>query len=131
MEVMTTFIREHSPAREEPASGDPTHARVQADIQDALSVIRRRDPRRDLGQIRLPEGNLADADLTGADLTLTDLTGARLSKANLAGAALRGALLRGAFMVGAFMVGVDLSSALLTGTRGRHLADRRVSPTLT
>jgi uncharacterized protein YjbI with pentapeptide repeats len=125
IEVLTTFIREHSPASEVFAGSDTTRApRVQADIQAALSVIRRRDPRRDIGHITLSETNLASADLTGVDLTGADLTGAHLADTSLSGAHMAHARMAHAILTGAHLVGVDLTDADLTGAdlTGAHLA---------
>jgi hypothetical protein len=143
MEVLTAFIRD--PTREPwppPDAGSPEQKRsTRPDVQAALTVVGRRDAKRDIRRIDLTRADLTRADLTrvdlrrailyGADLTgaaLTiawDLTGADLTNAadltgaDLTGAHLTGAHLEGAFLDGAFLARADLAGADL---RGAHLA---------
>jgi len=85
MEVLTAFIREHSREQPSPDPGGPEQERsTRPDVQAALTVIGRRDARRDIRLI-----DLTGADLTAAVLTRVDLTGAVLSRADLTGADLR------------------------------------------
>ena len=94
MEVLATFVREHS--REtwpEPAPDDHRQERsTRPDVQAALTVIGRNPGHR----VDLRGADLTRADLTGADLTGADLTGADLIGADLTGADLSGAILWGA-----------------------------------
>jgi uncharacterized protein YjbI with pentapeptide repeats len=135
MEVLTAFIREHS--REQwpvSAADSPELERLtRPDVQAAVTVIGRRDVRRDILPIDLTGANLPSATLTGARirgalLTGADLTGARirgalLTGADLTGARIRGALLTGADLTDAYLIGADLSGADLSGTdlSGAHL----------
>ena len=98
-----------------------------ADIQAALTVLGRRDPRHDgTTRIDLQRTDLAGADLGGARLAgaylsrtnvrkaylhEADLGGAWLHDTDLSEADLSGADLRDAFLGGADLVGADLSTA--------------------
>ena len=100
VEVLAAFIREHSheqwPPPDHPASREQEPS-VRPDVQAAITVIRRRDPSRDIQPIDLKRArltcanlagtNLIAACLTGADLTGADLTGVRLNDADLSGQA--------------------------------------------
>jgi hypothetical protein len=124
MEVLTAFIREHS--REQwPLSEhdtDPTPPRtIRPDVQAVVTVVGRRDRRRDIRgrRIDLAGAVLIDAHLTSADLTDAilfgaDLTGAHLGSADLTGAYLGSANLTGAILFGAILTGANLTSANLT-----------------
>jgi hypothetical protein len=84
MEVLTAFIREHSSgwvlhAVETPDGPQPPET-ARPDIQTALSVIGRRNTKRDIRPV-----DLRSADLRGADLSGLNLRGANLSRVNLAG----------------------------------------------
>jgi hypothetical protein len=145
MEVLATFIREHSheqrPVAESPDAHVAEHI-TRPDVQAVLNVLGRRAASYDLRPIDLTGANLAGADLTGAllvrvDLTGTDLTGAdlygadlsgarfvradlthaRLSGVRLSGADLTHARLSGVDLYGADLSGADLSGADLTGAR--------------
>ena len=148
MEVLATFIREHS--HEQQVVAESADARVPEhvtwpDVQAALSVIGHRAAAYDRRPLDLRGANLAGADLSGAllvrvDFTGTDLaradfygadlSGARFVRANLTGAALSGARLTGAdlthaSLAGADLYGVDLSGADLSGAdlTGARLTD--------
>jgi hypothetical protein len=114
MEVLTAFIREHS--REQwppPDTGSPEQERLtRPDVQAALSVVGRRDAKRDIRRIDLRRATLAGADLYGAHLDSAILRGATLTRADLTRANLRGADLTDATLTGA-----DLTDADLTGVR--------------
>ena len=125
MEVLTAFIREHS--REQWPPSDPRRPephRYRPDVQAAVTVVGRRDARRDIRQIDLAGANLglanlAGANLTGANLFLAHLDaayliGADLGLANLAGASLAEAVLTGATLAGAKLTSADLTRADLT-----------------
>jgi uncharacterized protein YjbI with pentapeptide repeats len=117
MEVLAAFIREHSheqwplPATDDP--GDAPRRATRPDVQAAVTVIVRRDRRRDRDLI-----NLARADLTGAELGNADLGGIRLGEANLShaqfnAANLTGAMLPIANLTGAYFISANLTGALL------------------
>lgn len=99
MEVLTAFIRE-PPNEPPPDLGRPGARSTRPDVQAAVIVVGRRDPKRDLRRI----------DLGGASLT-----GARLSRANLSRAYLGYADLTNAKFSGADLTGADFTNANLTG----------------
>ena len=88
MEVLTAFVREHShePWSAAAAGTGATGRLMRPDVEAAITVIRRRDARRDRHPVDLYGAVLRGADLTGADLTA----------ANLLAADLRGTVLRSA-----------------------------------
>jgi uncharacterized protein YjbI with pentapeptide repeats len=160
MEVLTAFVREHSrepwPPPDSPrttwitwrgrfrAGGQPQERFTRPDIQAAVTVLGRRDARRDtqpmhlhgadltgadlraahLGGADFTEATLRDTDLTGADLagadlrdadlTRADLTEATPRRADLGGADLTEATLRSADLRGADLHATTLTSATLT-----------------
>ena len=131
MEVLTAFIREHS--REEWMSPNPYSQKqeqtTRPDVQAALTVIGRRDVKRDIRRIRLMYVDLTRADLTNANLAgqllfRANLTGASLADANLAGANLEQVNLTGAYTSGASLPNAKLDLANLTGANliGANLA---------
>ena len=141
MEVLTAYVREKAPRREEDtqksAETPPT------DIQTILTVIGRRETtgndrandRLDLRRTQLAGAYLSEADLSGAflyraNLVEVNLSGAYLSKADLSGGTtilggtdLSGALLSEADLRGANLSEIDLSGANLRGAdlRGAFL----------
>ena len=142
MEVLTAFIRVHSP-EQWPAAGPATDFRptqipklgppprsTRPDVQAAVTVIGRRISRNDregidLGGAILIAAILTDADLRGAWLRGAiligailgdaDLRAADLGDADLRAADLTDADLRGAWLRGADLTGADLTGADLTG----------------
>jgi len=108
MEVLTAFIREHS--REPwplPDSGGQEGPRSpRPDVQAAVTVVGRRDAKRDISPI-----DLTGADLIGANFTRADLGGANLSGADLTSATLIGTNLGGANLAGAILTRADLTRA--------------------
>jgi len=125
MEVLTAFIRLHShdewslPA-DQGRTWLPRHGSLvqrpalRPDIQLALTVVARRDSKRDIRVI-----DLTGADLTGAELPDADLVGGALSyvdftDANLSDAALTGAYLYRAKFSGAYLGRADLAETVLT-----------------
>ncbi len=133
MEVLTAFIREHSDEqRTPPGTGDQKRdPSIRPDVQAAVTVVGRRDAKRDIRPLdlrgaklicaillranlasanllraNLTGANLVGADLAGAHLVSADLTGAGLMSANLAGVDLTGADVKGAYLVGANLTGV-------------------------
>jgi uncharacterized protein YjbI with pentapeptide repeats/membrane protein YdbS with pleckstrin-like domain len=131
MAVLAAFVREQSRGRWPPvddqSGADVPPRTTRPDVQAAVAVIGRRDPKNDRQVVNLNSANLTDADLTGAqlagakvndaDLTRADLTGADLTRADLTGADLTGAQLNGADLTGAQLNGADLTGADLTSAR--------------
>ena len=114
MEVLTAFIREHchEPWPPPDPGGREPERSTRPDVQAALTVIGRRDAKRDIQPM----------DLTGTDLTRADLHGANFTRADLGGADLTGADLHGADLTGANLgradlTGADLGRADLTRAR--------------
>ena len=142
IEVLTTFVREHSreqwPPPDSPRTtwttwrgrfrtgSRPQERFTRPDVQAAVTVLGRRDARRDMQPIHLNGADLTGADLTdaklgGADLTEAILRDADLTRADLTGATLRDAdLTRADFteatLRSAGLGGTDLSEATLRGT---------------
>jgi uncharacterized protein YjbI with pentapeptide repeats len=114
MEVLSAFTREHSHEPWPLPGPDDEDADLveftRPDIQAALTVVRRRDVKHDIGSI-----DLTRADLTRADLTDAFLGSADLHDADLTGAQLTGAQLTGAQLTHAYLTGADLHDADLTG----------------
>ena len=115
MEVLTAFIRRRSTEQWPPPGQSQTTRFTRPDIQAAVTVVGRRDVKRDipgrpidLYHAILIRANLNGANLRHATLTRADLTGAYLYGAILADADLRDAALGGV---------LRLDSADLTGTR--------------
>jgi hypothetical protein len=112
MEVLTAFVRERSHKQRPPvdnqSGADVPLRATRPEVQAAVAVVGRRDPKNDRQTV-----NLNAADLTGADLTGADLTGAKLNGADLTRADLTGADLTGAKLAGANLTGADLTSARL------------------
>ena len=115
MEVLTAFIREHSrEAWPPPDSGGREPERsTRPDVQAALTVVGRRDAKRDIQPMNLTGTDLARADLHDANFTRADLGGADLTGANLHGANLTGANLGRADLTGANLGRADLTRARL------------------
>ncbi len=140
MEVLTAFIREHSPKPWPP--GDYADIRAEqpipSDVKAAISVVGRRDAKRDTGPLdltgtdligaRLYGADLSRARLRGADLIWADLRGSELRDAYLDAADLRRAYLDGADLRGAYLTGADLRGADLTGAdlTGAGLGDAQL-----
>lgn len=141
MEVLTAFVREHSPAEykkmeprttndlesHDPGSDKPEEG-VREDIQAALSAIDRRKwvkqeklghviklSRSFLKKANLSGSNLSGAYLIGTNLSGAGLVGAILNRANLSGANLGGANLREADLREANLIGANLFVADLIG----------------
>jgi hypothetical protein len=93
MEVLTTFVREHSreqwPPPDSPRTtwitwrgrfrtgGRQQERFTRPDVQAAVTVLGRREAQRDIQRIHLNGADLTGADLTGATLTEATLTGAK------------------------------------------------------
>ncbi|MFI6513617.1 pentapeptide repeat-containing protein [Streptosporangium sp. NPDC050855] len=122
MEVLVTFVREHSRDAETDEAGEvrPRGPELRTDLQAALTVIGRRTVTHDIPHTRinltgahLAGANLIRAHLTDADLTGATLTSARLDRANLTGATLFGVNLTGANLFGATLANTRLEDASL------------------
>jgi Pentapeptide repeats (8 copies) len=132
MAVLAAFIREHSrepwPVPEPVIVPGRTDPFPRPDVQAALTVIGRRDARRDREAIDLtaavlPRALLFDTDLTrvrlvDADLSWTDLTSVNIARAKLDGAKLDGVRWPVGLAVPAGWM-LDASSGRLK--RGEHL----------
>jgi Pentapeptide repeats (8 copies) len=78
MEVLGAFVREHSPEPWLPPADDEegaeaTNTATRPDVQAAITVIGRRNPRHDGRPVNLAGSNLTAADLHSADLRGADL----------------------------------------------------------
>ena len=116
MEVLTAFIREHS--REQWPLPDPDGQEqgrsTRPDIRAAVTVVRRRDQKRDIQPIDLTGAFLVGADLTGTTLSRANLSDVNLGQADLTHADLTQADLRGANLTRADLTGTTLSRANLS-----------------
>jgi Pentapeptide repeats (8 copies) len=111
LQAITAFIREQSPVSQN--GSDVTAA---PSIQDAVALLRERNPAHDGGlPIDLSNANLAGTDLTGINLVNANLANIDLADANLANARLNGAVLSYAYLGEATITGADLSAAQLNG----------------
>lgn len=117
MEVLTAFLREHSPRWQGASDGHALDEaeKVGADIQAVATVLGRRVLEHEVGSgLGL---NLRGVDLRGVELRGASLAGADLAAANLQGAFLREANLQGADLERADLRGeTDLAAANLAGT---------------
>jgi hypothetical protein len=153
-EVLFAFIRDHAPTD---CRKSPDHPAT--DVQAALTVLGRRDPKRDQNKVRsdlnracligadltganLPRVNLAFTDLTcarlpgvhleHANLTLTQLGDADLTDATLTDATLTDTVLNDAFLTRANLTGATLNHVNLTRaqvTRQQLAAAKRLIAT--
>jgi hypothetical protein len=110
MEVLSTFIREHSNA---PSVG----AKPQSfpDVQTALTVVGRRKIEHDIRHIDLHGANLTYMDLRHADLRNANLSGANFAIATLDFADFRNAILTGAHLTSLDLADANFAEADLTG----------------
>jgi hypothetical protein len=111
MEILITHVKENARLTEQLKLEDSQ--KVAADIQAALTVIKRRNTsrERDPFLIDLSDTNLARADLSRGAFTHSDFSRACLVGANLAGADLERAVLEGADCRDAYVGGADLLGA--------------------
>ena len=121
MEVLTAFIRVHSNQKLPPS--DPGSQGLERfsprDVQAAVTVIGRRDVKRDIQPLHLTRVDLRGANLRKADLTGANLTGAQLSRAHLRDAHLCDSRLCDADLSGARLFGADLTRANLRDAKLR------------
>ena len=117
MEVLSAFIREHSHEAWPPSDHPASPAQIRStgpDVQAAVTVVGRRDAKRDVERINLRRADFTRANLTGADLSRANLSRAHLTGADLTGADLTGANLTGANLLFARLTHADLSRADLS-----------------
>jgi hypothetical protein len=133
MEVLTAFVREHSPVSVRPSRPDGAEPErsPQADVQAALTVVGRLtmagrgDPERDIRPIDLAGAALAGAKLPhGAHLAGAKLAGVNLSGVDLGGADLTRADLTDAILIRAVLGPVELTDAELAEAELPHDAYR-------
>ena len=115
MEVLSAYVREHAPLPMCTSTASSEHPAT--DVQAILTVLARRDQKRDddaldLNNTCLRSAVLGSSSLVGADLGGTDLSGAHLAVADLSGANLSGADLGAADLTTADLTTADLSGAL-------------------
>jgi hypothetical protein len=133
MEILTAYVREHAPWKEEEQRSQPMLA---LDIQAILTVLGRRtrtyckgeDDRLDLARTDLCGALIGGTHLEGANLTETHLERANLSGAHLEDAILMYTHLEDALLItarlgraslmGAHLEGADLGGVNLKGVRG-------------
>ncbi len=115
MEVLAAFIREHSRKQWMPPLTDVPGAGRSArpDVQAALTVIGRRDTKRDIRRIDLSRTDLSGANLYDADLSGTLLVGTTFTGADLVGARFVGAILLGAHLDGPDLMRASFADAVL------------------
>lgn len=128
MEILTSFIRRNSPlplkinklSKDERQKSLKKLSDVTIDVQAALTVIRRRDPKQDkfeqdsaLTSLDLSFSNLGGANLSNTNLKKANLFGANLARADLSNTNLEGANLFGANLEMADLRGANLRSAEL------------------
>jgi uncharacterized protein YjbI with pentapeptide repeats len=122
IELLTAYVRENSPAKQETTK---VNATVKGDIQAILTVIGKRKHSYRTGEIKhlnlsktnlkatnLSRAKLSGANLTRADLSRADLSWANLTKADLSWATLNGTNLSKAILPGALLPGTILPGAI-------------------
>ncbi|MBD2295710.1 pentapeptide repeat-containing protein [Anabaena sphaerica FACHB-251] len=130
MDMLTNFVRNKAAnlCPEEVMSN--TSVNTRSLIQAAITVIGRRDTKKDPEneQIDLSYTDLRGLNLQGANLEQTNLYQANLSQANLADANLSGAILSAANLSGANLSAADLSGAILSAAnlRGADLSGAKL-----
>ena len=121
MEVLTAFVRENAPVKKDKKKAGKAKPlikseeieqkpKLKTDIQAALTVIGRRNPKNDAKNQWL---DLRNIDIRGADLTKAEMQEANLMEANLQWVVFEEAKLQGAFFSGANLRRADLSEANL------------------
>jgi len=127
MQLLPAYVREQAPWPPAQAPWPPAHPertvsagklRPATDVQAALTVLGRRNPRRDYPGTQL---RLSDVDLRGANLREGRFEGARLRRTNLERAHLEGARLEGAELRSAHLGGADLEPDRILRIDGAHL----------
>ncbi|TLY24243.1 MAG: pentapeptide repeat-containing protein [Nitrospirae bacterium] len=117
MEVLTAYVREHAPWKEDQKVGEEQLApRLTADVQAILTVLGRRSRAYQNGEhqrLDLRETDLRRADLSGAHLEGAILSGVHLEGANLISVHLAQAILRRADLKNANLTEAHLDKAFL------------------
>lgn len=125
MEVFTSYLREHAPAR--PSVADRVWSSVIADtsMEAPADVPTKRTPadHQAIATVIGRRSRSRDPDAQRLDLRETNLSGVRWTEAHVEGASLGGAHLEGADLCGAHLEGADLCGAHLERARlsGAHL----------
>lgn len=129
MEMLTIFVRNNSAYTPQEKSKSNFKTKIPTDIQAALTVIARRDVKKDppnqildlsntdmrgvnFNGVNLARANLYQVNLAGANLKSANLSGIIMSTANLSEANLSGANLAGAILNAANLSRANLSQAL-------------------
>lgn len=106
--MLTIFVRYNTPYTLQEKSKSNFKTKIRTDIQPTLTVIAKRDVKKepknqildlnntDMRGVNLNNANLAGANLKNANLSGKILSAANLSEANLSGANLAGAILNAA-----------------------------------
>lgn len=131
MEVLSAFVRENPSLKEDleakKAEGEQQPQKLRTDIQSALTVIGRRDLKKDpsdqmlnlsntnlkMAVLTEAEANLQGLNLFGANLQEAKLFKAKLQGANLSQAKLQDAVFSAAKLQGANLRGANLERAFL------------------
>jgi Pentapeptide repeats (8 copies) len=136
MEILTAFVRENTHVKEGNQEQNKELPLLRADVQTVLTVIGRRDIKKDpsnqkldlgrtdisganlreakLQQVNLREANLQQANLFLAKLNQANLIAANLQQASLFLASLNGAILSAANLNGAILSAANLQQANLS-----------------
>jgi uncharacterized protein YjbI with pentapeptide repeats len=117
MEVLTTYVREHSPRIKSEVLQVVPKAPRSADIQAIITVLGRRNAHHDEGPLNLSNTDLSGTDLRGGNFSSAIFSSADLSKADLSKGNLAGSDLSDANLHDAFLQKADLSGANLSGAR--------------
>jgi uncharacterized protein YjbI with pentapeptide repeats len=112
MEMLTIFVRYNTPYTPQEKSKSNFKTKICTDIQPALTVIARRDVKKDPKNQIL---DLSNTDMRGVNLNGANLAGANLYQVNLAGAILKSANLSGTILSAANLSEANLSGANLAG----------------
>jgi uncharacterized protein YjbI with pentapeptide repeats len=116
IDVLAAFITEQSrTARQSPGDNDESLRSTPSDLQAAITVIGRRDIKRERRRLNLYGADLTHADLGRINLANASLGGAKLTRANLAWIDLRDANLNYADLSRALLFEANLAGALLEG----------------
>ncbi|WP_312624424.1 pentapeptide repeat-containing protein [Pseudofrankia sp. BMG5.37] len=115
VEVLSAFVREHSPQR---ILSQILPLQLATDIQTALTILGRLPSlpgvsRADLPQRHLNGAGLFRANLAGANLLAVNLMNAVMTDANMTGTLMAGVDLTGSYLDGCNLSGADLTGAIL------------------
>ncbi len=116
IEHLTMFVRNNARNLSlEEVKNNPS-PKIRPDIQAALTVIARRDSKKDPEneQLDLSHTDMRGANLCGANLEKANLYQSNLSQADMSGANLDGAILTAVNLKGANLEGTNLQGTILT-----------------